>query len=97
MPRIQKELGEISGSSGMPCANSLGARREAPDVSADGDAYTGGAWSTAHKKEKPAGSASAVGERRQPCGPMRWSTSPRLASFRGPLHAFREPFLAVRE
>jgi hypothetical protein len=48
MPSFQKELGEITGSSGMPCANLLEACREVSDVSADADAYTK-AWSTTHK------------------------------------------------
>ena len=41
MPTFQTALGEITGSSGTPCANSSGDCREVPDVSADADPYTG--------------------------------------------------------
>ena len=41
MPNFQETYGEISGSSGTPCANVSGDCREVPDVSADADPYTG--------------------------------------------------------
>ena len=41
MPNFQMTLGEITGSSGSPCANSSGNCREVPDVAADADPYSG--------------------------------------------------------
>ncbi|MGC2175513.1 MAG: InlB B-repeat-containing protein, partial [Acidimicrobiales bacterium] len=41
MPTYQTALGEVTGSSGTPCANASGDCREVPDVSADADPYSG--------------------------------------------------------
>ena len=41
MPAYQQSLGEVSGSSGTPCANAGGDCREVPDVSADADPSSG--------------------------------------------------------
>jgi YVTN family beta-propeller protein len=41
MPSYQQALGEVSGSSGTPCANAGGDCRDVPDVSADADPNTG--------------------------------------------------------
>jgi subtilase family serine protease len=41
MPAYQQALGEVTGSTGTPCANSGGDCREVPDVSADADPSSG--------------------------------------------------------
>jgi DNA-binding beta-propeller fold protein YncE len=41
MPAYQQTLGNVSGSSGVPCTNPSGNCREVPDVSADADPSTG--------------------------------------------------------
>src|SRR6202034_2108307 len=41
MPAYQQALGQVSGSTGTPCANSGGDCREVPDVAADADPSSG--------------------------------------------------------
>jgi DNA-binding beta-propeller fold protein YncE len=41
MPTYQQALGEVTGSTGTPCANASGDCREVPDVSADADPFSG--------------------------------------------------------